>query len=96
MNRGKGKTTGELKKKDFYNYYVNNSKEPTVPQSTYNKFIKELLNTYSKEIVEKWLELKLNKLGKIRIRTKKLNYFNLPYRDNLKLIIIKFIAWKKY
>ena len=76
MNRGKGKTTGELKKKDFYNYYVNNSKEPTVLQSTYNKFIKELLNTYSKEIVEKGLELKLNKLGKIRIRTKKLNYFN--------------------
>lgn len=27
-----------------------------------------------------------------KFNLKKLNYFNLPYRDNLKLIIIKFIA----
>jgi hypothetical protein len=76
MNRGKGKTTGELRKKDFYNYYVNNSKEPIISQSVYNKFLKELLNNYSKEIVEKGLELRLNKLGKIRVRTKELHYFN--------------------
>ena len=76
LKRGEGKTKGNIKKKDFYNYYVNNAKEKLVEKSTYNKFLKDLLDAFSKAIVETGLELKLNKLGKIRVRTKELHFFN--------------------
>jgi hypothetical protein len=73
LQRGEGKHKGSIKKKDFYKYYQENAKLSIVDRIKYNGFVKELLETFGKAIVEEGLELKLNQLGKIRIRTKTLN-----------------------
>lgn len=75
-NSKKERKVGEVKKKDFYNYYKEHRQEREVSQSVYNKFLKVLLDKFSTAIVEKGLELKLIGIGKIRVRSKKLNYFN--------------------
>jgi len=73
--KSKTRKVGEVKKKDFYNYYLQNRQEREVSVNIYNKFLKVLLDKYSKEIVEKGLELKLIGVGKIRVRSKPLHYF---------------------
>ena len=73
LQRGKGKHTGSIRKNDFYKYYQANAKLTKVDRIKYNGFLKELLETFGKLIIEEGLELKLNQIGKIRIRTKILN-----------------------
>ena len=75
LKRGKGKLTGDIKKDQFYKYYLENAKEKVVKRSTYNKFIKDLLQTFSQEIVEKGLELKINRVGKLRVRSREMHFF---------------------
>ena len=76
MIRGKGKTKGNVKRNEFYKHYKENAKEEIISKSLYSAFIKELLATFSKAIVETGLELQINKVGKLRIRSKKLNFFD--------------------
>lgn len=76
LKRGKGKLTGGVKRKDFFLYYKNNCKEKQVSEKTYRAFLKDLLSTYSEEIVTTGLELKLPNLGRIRIASQKLKFFN--------------------
>jgi len=51
LKRGKGKVTSSIKKSNLYKYYLQNSKEEKVEVKVYNRFVKELLQTYSTEIV---------------------------------------------
>ena len=76
IKRGRGKTIGNIKKNEFYKYYKNNAKESVISQSLYNSFLKDLLIAFSESIVKLGLELKINKVGKIRIRSKKLHFFD--------------------
>ncbi len=76
IKRGKGKLTGNVKKNDFYKHYKANAKETLVNQSLYNSFLKDLLGAFSDAIVELGLELKINRVGKLRIRSKKLHFFD--------------------
>jgi hypothetical protein len=73
--RGKGKTTGSVKKDAFYTFYTKNAKEEVVDKKTYNSFLKELLHNFSTAIVELGLELKINKVGKLRIKSNPLHFF---------------------
>lgn len=75
LKRGLGKLKGSIKKNDFFNFYLKNAKETLVTKPVYNNFIKELLNNFSTAIVEEGLELKVNKIGKIRVRSNNLKFF---------------------
>ncbi len=76
LQRGKGKNTGSVKKDAFFAFYKQNAKESIVDKKVYNHFIKELLDKYSNAIVTEGLELKLNKLGKLRVKSNPLKFFN--------------------
>lgn len=73
IQRGKGKHISSIRKNDFYKYYQKNAKLTKVDRVKYNGFLKEVLETFGKLIIEEGLELKLNQIGKIRIKTKMLN-----------------------
>lgn len=75
LKRGKGKIAGNIKKDQFYKEYKNNAKEKIIIRPIYNKFLKDLLDTFSKEIVQTGLELKILKVGKIRIRSNQMHFF---------------------
>lgn len=75
LRRGKGKLAGDVKKAAFYLFYKEHAKEAILPRSTYNAFVKELLIAYSSNVVETGLELKVTKVGKLRIRSSHLNFF---------------------
>lgn len=75
LKRGKGKIAGNIKKSDFFSYYNSNAKEALLPKDKYNAFIKDLLNTFSTAIVDNNLELKITKVGKLRIKSSHLNFF---------------------
>jgi hypothetical protein len=75
LKRGKGKIAGDVKKAAFYSFYLKNAKEKVLSKSTYNAFLKELLEEFSKAIVEVGLELKIVKAGKLRIKSSHLNFF---------------------
>ena len=75
LKRGKGKLAGDIKKDQFYKYYSENAKEKVVERSTYNKFIRDLLQTFSREIVETGLELRINRVGKLRVRSRVMHFF---------------------
>jgi len=75
LKRGKGKSICDIKKYHFFSHYRKNSKLSKIERTQYDRFTKELLNTYSRAIVEEGLWLKLGVLGYIRIQTKKLNFF---------------------
>ncbi len=76
LKRGKGKNTGNIKRQDFYKYYQEQLEEKALDKSLYSKVLKDLLSTYGEEIVTKGLELKLNRLGKIRVKSNSLKFFN--------------------
>lgn len=76
LKRGKGKLTGEVKRYHFFLHYKKNCKEKQVSEKTYRAFLKDLLSSYSTEIVTTGLELKLVGLGRLRVRTNALHYFN--------------------
>lgn len=76
LQRGKGKNTGSVKKDAFFAFYKDNAKEEVVDKKVYNAFIKELLNSFSIAVVKEALELKINKVGKLRIKTNPLKFFN--------------------
>ena len=73
LKRGAGKVKGTVKKNNFYDYYKKHAKETVVSKIIYNKFLKELLKTFSTSIVETGLELKINKIGKIRVKSTNLH-----------------------
>lgn len=75
LKRGKGKTKGNIKKEAFFVHYKNNAKQLLISKKEYNSFLKELLIKYSEEIVTTGLELKIPKIGKIRIKSNPLHFF---------------------
>lgn len=75
--RGKGKNTGSVKKDAFFAFYAANAKEKLVDRKVYNNFLKELLHNFSTAIVELGLELKINKVGKLRIKSSPLKFFKI-------------------
>lgn len=91
LKRGVGKHTGDIRKYDFYSYYRKNTKFPKMERKAYSAFLKEMLSTYSEEIVRSNMELKLGKLGFIRIQAKKLHYFK---KDGTRADSLK-VNWKK-
>ena len=93
LKRGKGKIAGSIKKDAFYKFYEQNAKEKRVPRVRYNAFIKELLTRYSHAIVELGLELKINKIGKIRVRSQKLRFFNKDGKRNKNLRVDWHKTW---
>lgn len=93
LKRGQGKVKGNIKKDAFFSYYVENAKEKTVEKKTYNKFIKELLEVFSTAIVEKGLELKINKVGKLRIKSNTLYFFKKNGERNKSLKVNWEATW---
>jgi len=91
LKRGEGKNKGNVKKYDFYSHYRKNTKFPRMERKEYSSFLKELLTIFSKAIVEENMQLKLGKLGFIRIQAKKLHYFK---KDGNRADTLK-VDWKK-
>ena len=88
--RTSGKTNGDIKKGYFFKRYKKESEQP-LDARVYNVFLKDLLQSYSEAIVEEGLELKLGKLGRIRIRSKQLHFFK---KDGTKAKSLR-PDWKK-
>jgi len=74
LKRGSGKSIAGVKKYDFYSHYRKNSKLEKIERTEYSRFLKDLLVEYSNAIVEKNMQLKLGKLGYIRIQARKLHF----------------------
>jgi hypothetical protein len=74
LKRGKGKKTGDIKKYDFFSFYRKNAKETKLERKQYDAFVKNLLSSYSELIVKENLELKLDKIGYIRVQAKPLHF----------------------
>jgi hypothetical protein len=91
LKRGTGKNTGNIKKYDFYSYYRKHTKFPRMERKEYSAFLKDLLSTFSENIVKENMELKLGKLGFIRIQAKKLHYFK---KDGTRSDTLK-VNWKE-
>lgn len=91
LQRGKGKVTGNVKKSDFYKFYLENAKEEVLNKPLYNAFLKDLLVAFSEKIITTGLELKVNAVGKIRIRSRKLNFFK---KDGIKSKSLR-VDWHK-
>jgi hypothetical protein len=91
LQRGKGKVKGNVKKNDFYKFYLENAKEKVIDRITYNAFLKEVIETFSNAIVTTGLELKINSVGKIRVRTQRLNFFK---KDGVKSKSLR-VDWHK-
>lgn len=75
LKRGKGKKSN-ITKYDFYSYYRKNATRTKLERKEYSRFLKDILVKYSEAIVLDALELKIGKLGYIRVQSKKLNFFN--------------------
>ncbi len=53
LKRGKGKTVGDIKKKDFYSYYrKHSSAKKKLDKLAYGRFTKDLMSTFSEAIVK--------------------------------------------
>lgn len=74
LKRGKGKASGNIKKKQFFKYYSKNSKEKLVDEKVYNAFFKDLVCVISEKIVTEALEFKIPYLGKIRIKSNPITF----------------------
>jgi len=98
--RGKGKHTGSVKKDAFFAFYKDCAKEPIVDKKIYNAFTKDLLEKFSNAIVTEALELKINKVGKLRIKSNPLKFFNKKGEKYKSLKVNWEITWanwhKKY
>jgi len=75
LKRGKGKSIASIKKYNFFSYYREKTILNKIERKEYSSFIKDLLIAYSEAIVKENLQLKMGKLGTIRIQAKKLHYF---------------------
>lgn len=74
LKRGKGKKPGDIKKYDFYSYYRKNAQREKLERKKYSAFLKDLLTTYSEMIVKENFELKLDKIGYIRVQARPLKF----------------------
>lgn len=75
LQRGKGKLTGDIKRRHFFSFYIKNQKEKRLEESQYKSFLTDLLKEYAEAIVKEGLELKIPTIGKIRIKSEKLKLF---------------------
>jgi hypothetical protein len=91
LKRGKGKNTGDIKKYNFYSDYRKHAKLHKLERKEYSAFLKDLLTTYAKAIVEEALELKMGKLGYIRVQSRKLHFFR---KDGTKSRTLQ-VNWKE-
>ena len=91
LKRGKGKSTGDIKKYDFYSHYRKNAKLNKLDRKQYSAFVKDLMIAYAEAIVKEALELKMGKLGYIRVQAKKLHFFR---KDGTKSKTLQ-VNWKK-
>lgn len=96
LKRGKGKHIANIAKRHFYPYYKANTQHSLIEKSLYDKFLGELLNTFATSIVEDNLPIKLGYLGEVRIRTRKLNFFNKEGKKNKSLRVDWPATWKHW
>ncbi len=89
--RGKGKHKADIKKYNFYSHYRKNTTFSRLDRKEYSAFLKDLLTTFSEAIVKENMELKLGKLGFIRIQAKKLHFFD---KEGNRAKTLK-VDWKK-
>lgn len=75
LKRGKGKSIATIKKYNFFSNYRKNATLSKLESKQYSSFTKDLLTAYSEAIVKENLQLKLGKVGIIRIQSKKLHFF---------------------
>ena len=75
LKRGKGKAIADVKKYDFFSHYRKNAELEKLERKEYSNFLKDLLTLYSEMIVKENFQLKLGRLGYIRIQAKKLHFF---------------------
>jgi len=75
LKRGNGKSIADIKKYNFFSDYRKKAELSKLDNKQYSSFTKELLVTYSEAIVKENLQLKLGKLGVIRVQSKKLHFF---------------------
>ena len=74
MIRGEGKYNASVAKYDFFSHYRKNTKFPKLNRKDYSAFMKDLLMAFSEAIVLEALELRFNRIGKIRVQSKKLHF----------------------
>lgn len=75
LQRGKGKLCGDIKRRHFFAFYKKNAKETQVTEKQYKAFLTELLTIFSEKIITEGLELKINQVGKLRIKSEKTHFF---------------------
>lgn len=68
LRRKEGKKNGDIKRKDFYNYYKENHKYKKLTGAKYNAFLTEFCEEIAKAIVTDNTEFKIPIVGKLRIK----------------------------
>jgi len=74
--------TANIKKKDFRDFYMKNHKEKSLTTSQYNAFLSDLLKRLATAIVEEGIEVKIARVGKIRVKTEKMPILNKESKFN--------------
>lgn len=93
LKRGKG-TKSDITKYDFFSFYRKHAQFSMLGRTQYSRFLKELLIAYSNAIVAEGLELKLERVGFIRVQAKKLNFFNREGKLQKSLKVDWSATWK--
>lgn len=94
LKRGKGKYISGISKKHFYPFYTKNTKHTPIEKRLYDKFLGKLLNIFATSIVEDNMAIKLGYLGEIRIRARKLHFFNKKGNKNKTLCVDWVSTWE--
>ena len=85
------KDNSDITKYDFFSHYRKNTKFSKIDRTLYSKFVTELVDSYTRAIVEEGMELNMGRLGYLRIKTVPFTgYFNKE--GNLRKLQVD---WKK-
>lgn len=90
----KKKLKGNIKRKEFFEYYCEHAKYSSLHKDKYNAFIKELLQTLGTAVVKEGIELHMPFLGKLRIKA--INSGLLNNKGELRKLRVDWQATKKY
>jgi len=96
LKRGKGKTTGDIHKYDFFKHYKKKAKNAKLERKEYDAFLKELLSTFSRTIVKENMQLKLGPLGYLRVKANKLHFFKKNGEKSKSLKVDWPTTWKMW
>lgn len=91
LKRGEGKHIADVRKYDFFSHYRKHTTFEKLDRKAYSAFLKDLLIAFSEAIVKENMELKIGRLGFLRVQTKKLHFF----KENGERAASLQVNWKK-